>query len=238
MLRFLGCGAAFYPTLGNNSAYWTRGEDFFLIDCGETVFASLLQCPAFRVAKRVHLFVTHLHSDHVGSLGTFLAYAEKVSHQEVRLYRPADTNLVALLNLLSIGEQSYVRVTAMEGELPTGDAYRFVPVTHVPSLVCYGLELYDREQQLWHYYSSDSIQWPEGILERFERGELDTLYQDVGPNGVPVHLNEDVLLASIEQAQRSRVVAMHLSESPEDPTSYAYRLKEAGFVLATELMDG
>lgn len=41
-LNFTGRGAMLYPIEGNTAAYFEDDNNFFLIDCGEDVSASLL----------------------------------------------------------------------------------------------------------------------------------------------------------------------------------------------------
>ena len=36
-LKFLGCGSAFNPVYGNTSAYFTIGQDLYVIDAWESI---------------------------------------------------------------------------------------------------------------------------------------------------------------------------------------------------------
>lgn len=70
-IKFLGNGSAFNEELGNNSAFIKdeKLNKLLLIDCGSSVFGSLLKAGILNGVKEVNVLITHLHPDHVGSLG-------------------------------------------------------------------------------------------------------------------------------------------------------------------------
>ena len=71
-LRFLGRGAAFNPVMENTSAWFSINGTFYLIDAGETVFGKIWDKDEFFSAERIAVILTHMHADHVGSLGTLV----------------------------------------------------------------------------------------------------------------------------------------------------------------------
>lgn len=73
-LRFLGRGAAFNVTEGNTAACVKNGGELLLLDCGETVFYQLMKQHLLDGVKRLTVAVSHLHSDHCGSLGSLGHY--------------------------------------------------------------------------------------------------------------------------------------------------------------------
>lgn len=73
-LKFLGTGSAFNTKLGNTSAYIKENGILFLIDCGETVFCKIKELNLIEDVKEIYVAITHLHPDHVGSLGTLIFY--------------------------------------------------------------------------------------------------------------------------------------------------------------------
>ena len=73
-LKFLGKGAAFYPVLGNTSAYFIYDKNLFLIDCGESVFKKVYEKDLFSEIDNIYVFITHTHSDHIGSLSSLILY--------------------------------------------------------------------------------------------------------------------------------------------------------------------
>ena len=73
-LTFTGRGAMLYPDEGNTAAYFEDGNNLFLFDCGEDVAAKLIKNGKLTKDTEVYLFITHTHSDHIGSLGTLQQY--------------------------------------------------------------------------------------------------------------------------------------------------------------------
>ncbi len=77
-LNFLGIGAAYYPPFGSTSAYFVVQGHFYLIDCGETVFSALWNNHDLNECKDIYVLITHLHADHIGSLGSFISYSVNI----------------------------------------------------------------------------------------------------------------------------------------------------------------
>lgn len=68
-LNFLGRGASSNVKEGNTSAYFIDNGDLFLIDCGESVYAKLIENNVLEGVNNIYLMVTHTHPDHFGSAG-------------------------------------------------------------------------------------------------------------------------------------------------------------------------
>lgn len=79
-LKFLGRGDCFNPNEDNTSAYYINKNDFILIDCGETVFKKILKSKILDNNKfdNIYIVITHLHSDHVGSLSSLIFYCKYI----------------------------------------------------------------------------------------------------------------------------------------------------------------
>ena len=73
-LNFTGKGSAFYPPFKNTGAYMLSGKALYLIDCGETMFDVLYHKLDLASIEDVYVILTHMHADHVGSLGTLISY--------------------------------------------------------------------------------------------------------------------------------------------------------------------
>ena len=82
-LKFIGTGSCFNTKMGNTSAYYYNEttKHLVLIDCGETVFSDLRYSKILNEAKTIDILITHLHSDHAGSLESliyFCAYVKNI----------------------------------------------------------------------------------------------------------------------------------------------------------------
>ena len=113
-LHFLGRGAAFYVEAGNTSAYLREGSRLLLLDCGESVFADLLRRGVLSGVTDITVALSHLHSDHCGSLGSLCHYCFYMLHIVPKLVLPEDAayraDVVTLLRLFGVQENAFAFV--------------------------------------------------------------------------------------------------------------------------------
>ena len=113
-LHFLGRGAAFYVEAGNTSAYLREGSRLLLLDCGESVFADLLRRGALSGVTDITVALSHLHSDHCGSLGSLCHYCFYMLHIIPKLVLPEDAayraDVATLLRLFGVQENAFAFV--------------------------------------------------------------------------------------------------------------------------------
>jgi ribonuclease BN (tRNA processing enzyme) len=224
-LTFLGLGSAFNPTMENSNACFTSGETFFLLDCGETTFGRIWNNPDYVASRAVHVLVTHLHADHVGSLGSLISYSYYVTGKKVRVFHPLDT-IVRLLDLLGIQRGCYEFAKLEEneeGDIGEGLKAKPLQVDHVDDMTCFGYILSDEKEKI--YFSGDAKNMPLEVLKGLSDRSIQRAYQDTSAkeSDHPTHATISYLEKIIEPALRSRVFCIHLD--------YDYRdvLKEKGF---------
>lgn len=51
-LHFTGTGAAYYPRLGSNAAFFVKNNHLFMIDCGESTFRKRRRVMRFGLVTR------------------------------------------------------------------------------------------------------------------------------------------------------------------------------------------
>jgi ribonuclease BN (tRNA processing enzyme) len=88
ILNFLGTGNFNNIADGNTSAYFKEDNKLFLIDCGEMVFTKILKVGLLNGIEDVHILITHLHSDHVGSLSSLIYHLYYMMGIRPTLYYP------------------------------------------------------------------------------------------------------------------------------------------------------
>lgn len=71
-LKFLGRGSGYNTKEGNTAAYLKKEETLLLIDCGESVFKTIVDNNLIEGIEHIHVLITHMHSEHVGSLASFI----------------------------------------------------------------------------------------------------------------------------------------------------------------------
>ena len=175
-LNFLGTGAAYNPSLGSTSAYFMVQDHFYLIDCGETVFASLWNNKELEKCKDVNILITHLHADHIGSLGTLVSYCKNVLNKPVTLLTP-DKTIVTVLSLTGVSADLYNYCGDFGNTFPGN--LTIVPRTtsHVSSMHCYGYMISTDEGRI--YYGGDSDSIPSEVLLGLKDGSIDLAFQEV-----------------------------------------------------------
>ena len=199
MLKFLGRGSAFNVKEGNTSGYYIDSSTMFLFDCGEDVFKKVI--PLLNNVDNLCVFITHLNSDHVGSLSSllfYLKYKTKIRY-EVYVDNGLYNDLVNLLELNGNIEQINC-IKLVEG----------IEVSHIKGMNCFGYLLRYKAHNKTLYYSGDSNDIPEFVLSKL--GEIDYIYQDtcLADYEGNVHLSLRKLCELIPIEHRHKVWCMHL----------------------------
>lgn len=122
-IKFLGTGGAFDTDYLNSAALLEFRGINLLIDCGFTVFPTLVRKNL--VQKVSHILLTHLHNDHSGSLANLLLYKNIVekAKKPVILY-PSEPFKQQLIRFLEI-------------QVKTPEKYAdFVPLEQFEGITC------------------------------------------------------------------------------------------------------
>ena len=129
-LSFIGRESGFSEN--NNSAYVEIGNDFWLIDCGCTVFQKLRQNFDFNKYDKINVIITHLHNDHAGSLSQFILFIWFIYHKKVNVYSSCK-KIEEYLDITGAIKDIYtLSKSALNLE--------FIETTHVDNLDCYGFK--------------------------------------------------------------------------------------------------
>lgn len=210
MLNFTGIGAAYQPEFGSNSAYFIVDKHLYVIDSGESVFLEMKKrFEDFKQFQAVTFLITHMHSDHCGSLASFVSYLKNIVKIKPTIIYP-QTAISSLLNLFGIDNKSYQHVPEYFYE-DDHIQVQFYPTEHVSKLSCFGFKLTLFSQVI--YYSGDAVSIPTDILEAFKDNKIDRLYQDVTVNPENnSHMYYKDLLTIIPEALQSKVYCMHLEK--------------------------
>ncbi len=218
-LKFFGKGSAFYPTFGNTCAYFTKKDDLFLLDCGLTAFEQLFKTFDLKKVENIYVLITHLHADHIGSLGSLIAYFQCVLNKPVHIIHP-ETTIVDLLTLEGIDEIGYIHHKSMPENAADVKA-EAIEVVHAKNMKCYGYLLRDAEKSI--FYSGDTATIPQRILNDFLEDRIEEVYHDTCLHESSDHCFYKILEKNIPLNKRSRVFCMHLSGPYEE------LLKKQGF---------
>ncbi len=225
-LKFLGKGSAMNPALGNTSAYFTLGKCLYLIDCGWSVFERLIEAEDLS-RYDIMVLLTHLHADHVGSLGTLIAYQNKLQKKEIALYHPEES-LVELLGLMGVRPKDYDHISGKELN-HEAFSLKAVEVPHTDTMTCYGFFLEVEGKQI--FYSGDSSTVPECGLTALMEGQIDELYLDIASRESDSHCSIAEAEGLIPPEFRNKVYAMHFDGDYKD------ELQSLGFRTVTTVSE-
>lgn len=227
MLQFIGTGSAFNTRLGNTSAFLRQSGHMLLLDCGGSVFDRILRAELLEGVGALDICLTHTHGDHVGSLGDLVFYCHYILGIVPTLRHPDALRIRMLLTLLGVPEALYRMEEGVEFQLPGWLTGRFIPQAHVDTLAAYGLLINLPGNAFW--YSGDSKDIPQEILDRLLRGDLNCLYQDTSGLEYPdmLHLSINRLQMLIPEPYRHRVVCIHLDEAFDEARALALGFRTA-----------
>ncbi len=218
-LVFLGNGSAFNYQAYNTAAYLIAGEDLILFDCGEGICNRLIKRGVLENARNIYVFITHLHSDHIGSLEALIYYNEKFLHKGFFIFYPRTARLKRLLQLTGVDFpfEIYPVPKALAG-------YEIgcVPQNHIPG--SYGYFFYG---SFSFFYSGDTCTVNARAVARLKSGKIDRVYHEATCSSSPIHTHIDKLKAAFPPALRDRVCLMHF-----DTPAFAEQCRAEGFAVA------
>lgn len=216
MLNFLGRGSAFNVKEGNNSAYLKltinrKEDDLFLIDCGENIFERIIKNKLLNGIERVDILITHLHSDHVGSLSSLIYYCYYIEHIVPNVYFPNKDLYVFLkfqgnldgrdykFHMLHIDTDNFIEIGNVKIIKP-------IKVEHVKELNCFGYLMDIGGELIW--YSGDC----RSISDFIKDSNIDIFYQDtcLADYDGNVHTSLRSLCQSVPEKKRNKVYCMHI----------------------------
>lgn len=227
-LHFTGTGAAYYPRLGSNAAFFVKNNHLFMIDCGESTFRKMEARDEIRTCDKITVFITHLHADHIGSLGSFASYCLSVLQKRITVIAQDDT-VVEILKLMGVPADMYDFTTDHTRIFEDGLHVEAVPVKHASDMKCCGLLICDEEETT--YFSADASELSDDILQQFKQGKIQVIYHDCTflTKESPSHCSLKRLCEYIPPEMRNRVYCMHFGGD------FMSQIKEAGFQVVTSV---
>lgn len=218
-LKFLGRGSGFNPKEGNTSAYFIEDNELFLIDCGSTVFWKIIRMNLLENIEKINVFITHTHTDHIGSLGTLIEYAYFAMNKKVNLILEDGTkhieNIRHILNFSGINREMYniVYTKKVTSKYKTFYQPLYIETSHVKNLSTYSLLFLTKDGVVFYSGDINNIGYLEYLLSiniNFDKIYIETTLN----NSNPVHLPLSELIRVIPQDIKDKVYCMHL-ESDE-----------------------
>lgn len=209
VLNFIGNGSCFNTDYGNNSAYYMDKEkqSLLLIDCGESVFERIMKQKILEEIKDIDILITHMHTDHIGSLSSLLFFCEYGKGIIPTVIYPEKDKMSEYLSLVGNEPQAFRLITPKEYE-----RYKIQEIKqkHSAFIHAYGyiLELGGRRI----YYSGDTKTISRTVIEAFRAGDIEEFYQDVTRYDIPAHMNIETLSNLFHEGERKKITCMHFDD--------------------------
>lgn len=231
-LNFTGRGAMLYPEEGNTSAYYEEEDNFFLIDCGEDVARKLITNGKLVGGKNYYLFITHTHSDHIGSLGTLCQYLYWICHEKLWIvlddhvkYRE---EIQSIIRGFGIEDESYEIIDSAEldNKFQGFNKIRYIESNHGDTpLSSASIIINTLNGNILYTGDIADTKVIESFIE-ISGNFIDAIYVDTSFTKTPVHLSIDELKEIIPEDLKSKVYCMHINSNKIIP-----KIKELGFNL-------
>ena len=210
-LVFLGRGSGYHTNEGNTSAYIRKNGVLLLIDCGETVFKRILEKNLVEGVKELYVLITHMHSDHIGSLSGFIGFCYWKYNIVTKIYFNEKEKISMFLELLGLNEGESFNVDDAKNKRIDSLKLKFsASITkHVKALNTYSYVLrFDEGNDI--FYSGDTYETNFDVIPYLESGNL--IYHDVCLNDSKenVHTSLRALSELIPQKYRNQVYCMHI----------------------------
>lgn len=216
-LHFLGDGSAFNVDAYNTCAYFKTEKSLFLLDCGESICNRILKLGLMDGMENVYVFITHTHSDHIGSLEALQYYNEVFLHKNFKIFYPRRCKLKQLLKLT--GVDFPFKIYSIPKELD-GIRIDCVVQRHIPG--SYGYFFYGKDGAL--FFSGDASAVNPRCVEELKSGAIDRVYHEVTASGSPIHTHIDKLKACFPAELREKVFLMHFENE-----ALRQKCREEGF---------
>ncbi|MCT8975422.1 MBL fold metallo-hydrolase [Clostridium sp. CX1] len=228
ILNFIGRGSAFNTQEGNTSSYIKQEKNMLLLDCGENIFTRIMEKGLMENIKNMYVLITHLHPDHVGSLGTLIFYCYYIKKIKVNLIYEKEYELVKMLQLQGAANFLYNIRKAEETEgLESLDILQLKPfkMEHASEIDSFGYHIEFKDNKKV-FYAGDTNNLRTELIEKLESCYYDQFYVDTCLADYPgnTHLSLNRICSLISKEYRSKVFCMHL-----DCHELIEKAKEEGF---------
>ncbi len=211
-LTFLGTGDFLPDRSGHNSAFIEWNNTYLFIDFPATNRQSLKKL-GFDLNIVEHLFITHLHEDHINGLQQLAHYKTILGKGKTNLYIAEDL-VEGLWNTLKEGLglstngpkklEDYFHVTLVRPEEEfyiAGQSFRIIRTDHIPQMISYGLLA-----EPYFYYSGDSIV-NEALLHSLN---VHTIFHDCHMWDLPILSHPSLQeIKALDSSLTKKMILMH-----------------------------
>jgi len=212
-LNFLGTGACFNISKGNTSAFFKPNEKTIaLIDCGENIYEKIFKNNLLTNIENLVVFVTHMHSDHVGSLPSLLFAASFMSNiKNVSVVCECIDEMKLFLKICGNPKANLISCNEFSGTY--GIKCSSVPAKHGKMKASsYFFETNGNK----FYYSGDTSEINLEAVKLLKEHKLDCIFHEATSIGYGIHTEISKLEKVFEPAIRNKVFCIHISNDNDE----------------------
>ncbi len=220
-VKFLGVGSAYSYKDDYTSCYWKDGTVIYFIDMGEKIASKVIELELLNDVSAVNIFITHMHSDHIGSLQTLLSYiAHFTSIEEVALIYPRKDLLESYLKLLNY--KTGAKFIDDEAFQLNDLHIEAIPQIHIHD--SYGYVIKSKDDGF--FYSGDTSVLSLDALDLLKGNVINRIYHEVSINSSPMHMGIDDLAKLVPPSMRDKFILMHFEtdELKEKCSSLGFKI--------------
>lgn len=237
MLKFIGTGSAFNTDMINNSAFIKEETTLFIIDSGETAFARMKNLKLFDDIENVYIAITHTHSDHIGSLGSLVAYLNifcnivptfVITNEDSAEVQENTIREYLRINGIEEDEYDFSYGDMMEDVLTGLKKVEMVEINHSKKLTSYAIELHFQDKTIYYTGDHNDKEYISEIASKLK--PQDIVYTDCTNKDYEnrPHITINELAEIFSENQREQVYCMHLENM-----AICADIKQAGFKVAS-----
>ena len=233
-LTFTGRGAAFNIKEGNTNAYFIENDILFLIDCGETMFRYVMQHNLLKGINKVYALVSHTHSDHCGSLGSFGLYCQYALAERLKIIVPHHDEYIeqlrTLMTLFGNTDKAYEFVYEEEIDymFKNFNKVRYDFTLHAYELICFSFIFETDKGDV--FFSADT-RTADNLLKFVDSHKnIDKIFMEVTDSNHPndIHFNLAKLDTLIPENIKPYIYMMHFrnDECMQKVADLGYKIVE------------
>ena len=232
-LNFIGNGSAFNVNRGNNCAYYIEGDKILFLDFGENIFEKVIKEKKLKNINEVYVAITHMHTDHVGSLPSLMFYYSATKDKIVHVVSgdlEKNKELKLFLNITGANEEYFDFCPSnLNNDFKTIKICEFTKVSHAKSLKqSYAISLtLNSGSKIYYTGDTNDTEYVKNVINSLKDGDefyCDTCLADSDWN---IHTNIDKLNNLVPAEKKKQVYCMHI-----DNEDLVKKIDEYGFKLA------